>query len=166
MALQKRKDNQPAAGENKIKSAEKAMARFCSYQERTVNQVREKLSLRKIDPVDAERIINKLIGEGFINEERFAVSYMLGKFRQNKWGRNKIRYAMRGMGIDNRLIDKAAGAIDEEEYGFQLRKIIRKKAGESKLDPYVKKNKIANFLIGKGFESDLVWGIIKEEVED
>ena len=142
------------------------MARYCSYQERTVNQVQEKLAGKNIDATDSERIIEKLKQEGFINEERFAVSYMLGKFRQNKWGRNKIRYALRNKGIEDRLIENAAGMIDEDEYDTLLRKIILKKAGEIKSEPYVKKNKIANFLIGKGFEPELVWGIIREEIKN
>lgn len=150
--------------DKKIKSAEAAMARYCSYQERTINQVKEKLAGRKIESQDSEIIIEKLIEEGFINEERYAISYMLGKFRQNKWGRNKIRYALRNKGIDEKYIEMAAGQLDEEEYHHQIRKMVRKKAGELKTEPYVKKNKIANFLIGKGFEPDLVWGMIRKEI--
>ena len=150
--------------ENKIKSAEVAMARYCSFQERTVNQVREKLAGKGIDARNTKIIIEKLIHEGFLNEERYAISYMLGKFHQNKWGRIKIRYSLRNKGIDERTIENAIRHIDENEYVALIRKLIKKKAAEIKSEPYVKKNKIANFLIGKGFEADFVWRIIREEV--
>lgn len=162
--MRRKNENSSPEKNNKIKTAEAAMARFCSYQERTINQVREKLAGRNIDAINSQLIIEKLIDEGFINEERYAISYMLGKFRQNKWGRNKIRYSLRNKGIDERLIEIAAGEIDEEEYYSQLKKMILKKAKEIKSEAYVKKNKIANFLIGKGYEPDLVWGIIRKEV--
>ena len=163
MVIHKKNKDNSQEEKNKIKSAEAAMARYCSYQDRTINQVREKLAGRSIDTHNSEIIIEKLINEGFINEERYAISYMLGKFHQNKWGRNKIRYLLLNQGIAERFIENAAGQIDEEEYDTQIRKMIRKKAGEIKSERYVKKNKIANFLIGKGFEPDLVWGMIREE---
>jgi regulatory protein len=166
MGVRRKTGGNSPENENKIKAAEAAMARYCSYQERTVNQVMEKLAGKNIDDRNSGKIIEKLVQEGFINEERYAVSFMLGKFRQNKWGKNKIRYALRNKGIDDRLIELAAEQIDSDEYSEQIRTLVRKKASEIKSEPYVKKNKIANFLIGKGFEPDLVWGIIREEIKN
>ena len=165
MVSRKKVKDVPSDKTYTVKSAEAALARYCSYQERTVNQVKEKLAARNIDNRQSEKIIEKLILEGFINEERYAVSYTLGKFRQNKWGKNKIRYSLRSKGIEERFIDNAMRQLDDEEYLAQIRKMIRKKAGEIKSERYVKKNKIANFLIGKGFEPDLVREIIREEIE-
>jgi regulatory protein len=62
---------------------------YCAYQERCHEEVRTKLLSLKIYGSDLEEIINKLIEDDFLNEERFAKAYAGGKFRIKKWGRER-----------------------------------------------------------------------------
>ena len=76
----------------KIFSREQARLKaeaYCAYQERSQSEIRNKLYEWGLHQKDVEEIISELIGENFLNEERFALAYTLGKFRIKGWGKNQ-----------------------------------------------------------------------------
>ncbi|MDX2189111.1 MAG: RecX family transcriptional regulator [Bacteroidota bacterium] len=146
------------------KEAFPKICRFCAYQERTQQQVRDKLYELGLNGDDVENIISTLITENFINEERFAKSYASGKFRNNHWGRIKIKQGLKAEKISEYCIKKGLLEISNEDYSQTLRKLISKKSKEfSDKNPLIKKHKVANYLIGKGYEQDLVWDFLNQQ---
>jgi regulatory protein len=140
----------------------KAMA-YCSYQERTQQQVRDKLYDYGLHYDEVEELITFLITENFLNEERFAKSYAGGKFRMKGWGRNKILQGMKQHRLSPYCIKAGMAEIDPEDYYNKLVSLAEKKSeAVRELDPFKKKQSLANYLIRKGYESDLVWDVIKE----
>lgn len=141
--------------------------KYCAYQDRSHQEVWEKLKTLNQSPDIAEDLITVLVEEGFLDEERFARSYARGKFKQNRWGREKIRQGLRGKGVQPRLVEEALTEIDETNYHQILEKLLQQKlkslSGESLLK---KKNKAARYLIGKGYEQNLVWQAIEEALDD
>lgn len=137
-------------------------ANFCAYQERTQDEVRERLKGWGIYGDDAEEIIVRLIEENFINEERFSKIYAGSKFRVKQWGRLKIKYELKMRGLSEYNIRKGLGEIADDDYEETIRELVEKKAHELRHEKQklVVKQKIARFVIGKGFESDLVWKAI------
>lgn len=135
---------------------------FCSYRERCQQEVRNKLYEWGLFPKEVEQIISQLIGDNFLNEERFAKAFASGKFRIKGWGRNKIRMMLKQLGLNDYCIKKGLEQIDEDEYIKFLEKLIEKKARTVKeSNEFKRKNKIAAYAIGKGFEGDLVWEYLK-----
>jgi regulatory protein len=144
------------------KTAQLKLANFCAYQERSQQEVREKLVKMGIASDDLEDIIVFLISENFLNEERFAIAYAGGKFRVKHWGKLKIKNALRLKGTSEPCIRKALQLIDQETYTQVLKKEIKRKAKEISESNVIKKtNKLAAYLIGKGFESELVWDLLR-----
>jgi len=93
-----------------------------------------------------------------LDEERFACSFVRGKFRYKKWGRHKIQMELKRKNISPYCIKKGMMEIDEEEYIATLNSLIQKKWEQLKRGKdYEKKQKIAQFVIRKGYESPLVW---------
>jgi len=136
---------------------------FCSYRERCQQEVRNKLYEWGLFPKEVEQIISQLISDNFLNEERFAKAFASGKYRIKGWGRIKIRMMLKQLGLNDYCIKKGFAEIDEDEYEEILKKIIDKKAKSVKeKNDFKRKNKIAAYAIGKGFESELVWGVVKE----
>ena len=135
-------------------------AAFCAYQERCTSEIREKLYDWGVSSEESETIISKLIAEKYLNEERFAKIYAGSKFRTKKWGRLKIKYMLKQKGISNALISNGLKEINPEEYYEVLQTLAlqKKESLKSKYD----KAKVYQFLISKGFESDLVQEAIKE----
>jgi len=140
---------------------------FCAYQERSHQEVRDKLYTFGLWKTDVEEILTRLITSGFLNEERFAKAFAGGKFRIKHWGRNKIENELKHRGISKRCIQTGLKEIDEREYRKTLSQLIRKK-NKILTEPnlFKKRDKVARFLIGKGFEPELVWITVMEELPD
>lgn len=136
-------------------------ASFCAYQERTISEVSEKLTEWGLDQNHIDDVVAELIAQKYLNEARFVASFVRGKFRHNHWGRVKIRHELKNKGIANDLIMKGFFEIDEDEYETTLREIIDKKARTLKADqPLIRKQKLVRYAQSKGFEADLIWGIV------
>ena len=143
------------------------MAKYCAYQERCVKDVTDKLKTFDISPKDKEEILNYLIDNRFVNDERFARSFVRGKINQSGWGLNKIRFHLIQKGIDKEIIEEALDQTDEEVYRKQLIDILKTKVKTIKAEnDFEKKRKLAAYAIQRGFESSLVWEVLKEDFED
>lgn len=142
----------------------KKAGEYCAYQERCQQEVRDKIYSWGLHQDDVEALIAQLISDGFINEERFARTFAGGKFRIKKWGRVKIKNELKAKKITDYCIRKAMEEIDNSEYLKALKAIIDKKAKETKETNLFKKaNKIAAYCISRGFESDVVWDVLKSK---
>ena len=139
-------------------------AGFCAYQERTHAEVRDRLYEWGIRGDEAEEMIVYLIENNYLNEERFAKAYAGGKFRMNQWGRVRIKHEMRYKGLSDYCIKIGLAEIDEGDYLETIKKMINRKANKDDFEnPYLKKHKLARYIIGKGFEQELVWRLLEEK---
>ena len=139
------------------------MAKYCAYQERCVKDVSDKLKTFDILEQDKAKILEYLLDNRFVSDERFAKSFVRGKVNQSGWGMNKIRFHLMRKGIDKELIDEALGQTDEEVYRQRLADIMKAKAKTVKADSdYERKRKLAAYAMQKGFESHLVWEVLKD----
>lgn len=133
---------------------------FCAYRDRSHREVEEKLREMRMIPAAQEQIIIKLMQEDFLNEERFARSFVRGKFRIKKWGRIKITQELKIREISAPIIKLALTEIDEQAYYETLEILAQKKLDLLKeIDPFKKRKKLADFLLRKGFESSLVFEV-------
>ncbi len=136
----------------------------CAYQERCQQEMRDKLYEWGLYPNEVENIIVDLISENFLNEERFAKAYAGGKFRIKKWGKVKIKIELKKRKISDYCIRKAMGEIPDKEYIAALEQLIEKKSKEVKeKKTEVRNYKIAQYVISRGFEADLVWDVLRTE---
>lgn len=144
-----------------LQALEKAKS-YCAYQERCQQEVRDKLYEWGQYPDKVESIIAELITENFLNEERFATAYAGGKFRIKQWGRIKIKLALKQKKISDYCIKKALAAIDEADYLRTCQHLAEKKAKSvEEKNPLVKKYKVIQYLLGKGYENDTIQNVLK-----
>lgn len=138
---------------------------FCTYQERSLFELKTRLEEWKTQPKVAEKIIIQLINDDYLNEERFAKSFAVGKFRQKQWGKNKIIYALKLKKVPDLIIQIGLEEIDDIEYTKSLVDLLKKKSKEIKEKNLHKKNyKLASYAINKGFRPGLVWDVINQLV--
>ncbi|MGY6520849.1 MAG: regulatory protein RecX [Mongoliitalea sp.] len=155
--------SEPAKKYWSLSEAKVKIAAFCAYQERCQQEVRTRLAERGIRGDEAEELIALMIEEGFLNEERFAQAFVRGKFSLKKWGRIKIRQALKFKQLSDRCIATGMKEIDADEY-FKILQLEAEKKWNSldKLDKFPRKMKVQQFLLGKGFEQDLIQAAIAE----
>jgi regulatory protein len=130
---------------------------YCAYQERCHSEVKEKLYQLGVWKQEHDEIISTLIEENYLNEERFAMAFARGRFRMKQWGRVKIKYELKQKQVSEYCIKKALKEIDDEEYIKLLHKLAKEKYTSLKSEQHlVRKKKTMDYLIGKGFEMELV----------
>jgi regulatory protein len=148
----------------KIFSREQAKVKaesYCAYQERSQFEIRNKLYEWGLHQKDVEEIISELIELNFLNEERFALAYSLGKFRIKGWGKNKIKQGLKLKRIPDKLIIKSLKSIEYDDYLMMLHKILQKKSNTiSEKDPFKKRYLLTRFASSKGYESDLITDLL------
>ncbi len=131
---------------------------YCAYQERCHKEVREKLYSFGLRKTEVEEIVSTLIGENYLNEERYAIQFAGGKFRMKHWGKNKIKQALKFNQVSEYCIRKAMLEIDEQAYETAFQNALEQKLKTLKTEKniFVRKRKLQDFLLQRGFENDLV----------
>lgn len=156
------------------KEALNRAAAYCSGTERCIQDVEKKLSAAGLPPEATERIISRLLREKFIDESRFANSFINDKLRFNKWGRIRIDYELKKRGIPDNIRAEAMENIDRDLYVETLYNLLKSKKKSVKAkDRREEYYKLLRFAAGRGFQSheinvclkDLLNGADYEDME-
>lgn len=134
---------------------------FCAYQERCHEEVRSKLLSLKVYGDDLEEVMQALIEEDFLNEERFAKAFAGGKFRMKKWGRQKILRELKLRKISDYCVRKAMEEIPESDYTDTLNTLVDQAMKKYTGNGFVIRSRAAAYLIAKGYEQERVWDAIR-----
>jgi regulatory protein len=138
------------------------LQRYCAYQERCHQEVRQKLLDLEVYGDALEEVIHDLITDNYLNEERFAQSFARGKFRIKNWGRVRIQQELKQRQVTAYCIKKGLQEIDEQEYFEVLNALLQKKLEENTpAGEFIAQTKAAQYALRRGFESDLIWQILK-----
>lgn len=129
-----------------------ALKHYCTYRERSPKEVQKKA--RELGVLDVQLYLEELESSGHLNEERFADAYARGKWRNNRWGRLKIRQGLQQKGVHGDLIDKALFDIPKDEYSDGLFELIRNRLGAQKMTHSLRA-KTLKYLQQKGYETSL-----------
>ncbi len=135
---------------------------YCSYQERCHSEVKDKLYGYGLNKAEVDQLLSTLIEENYLNEERFALMYASGHFKIKNWGRVKIKYELKKKMISPYCIKKAIENIDDISYKKTLDKLAEQKLKTLKTEKnqFIKKKKLQDHLLMKGYENDLIREII------
>ena len=137
----------------------KKLQRYCTYQERCHFEVRTKLLNLKIYGEELEEIISELIKDDYLNEQRYAEAFASGKFRINKWGKQKIIQRLKAKRVSDYCITKGLSKIDEDDYKKSLSDLIEKFYAErasKKFTDIDLLKKCFKFCQNKGYEYPLI----------
>lgn len=136
-----------------LEEAKYKAAAYCSLAEHCPQEVKDKLYNWGCPAAEIEAVIDYLMDENFINEERYCQAFVGDKIRYQGWGRDKVRRELAMKHLPANLIREAIALFPEEEYFAILQRIADKKKeslhGET--DPRKAKDKLVRFLIGRGF---------------
>ncbi|MCS7029676.1 MAG: RecX family transcriptional regulator [Bacteroidia bacterium] len=128
------------------------LAKYCAYQERCTAEIYQYLNRFELNQLEQETLIEQLKKDKFLDDERFAIQFAVGKFHTKKWGKIKIVYALKQKQISDTCIENALNHIPEQEYYFTLQKLIEKSGYDTQ--DYVQRAKLLRFLQGKGYAYD------------
>ncbi len=145
------------------KDALSAAMKLCSREERCVSDVKEKLEKWGLPDHDMQEVIDHLVKNNYIDEVRYATSFVNDKFRFNKWGRIKLKQALKIKELPEDAINEALLNFDEIEYLKILKEEMQKKLRSITLgNEFEKKAKLFRFAASRGFENDFVYKVMDE----
>lgn len=142
------------------------MAALCSQAEHCESELREKLARAGIGTGDADRIIDYLYDEGYINNERYCRAFVRDKFNYAHWGRIKIGQALRLKHLPDALVRQALDEeMPHEAYHALLQRLLRQKDSTlpADTDAYSRRAKLIRFALGRGFTLDEVLDAVGHE---
>jgi regulatory protein len=136
----------------------KKLQRYCVYQDRCHKDVTDKMKLMKIPYSLFDNVLVELIKDDFLNEERFAYSFIQGKFRIKQWGKIKLKNELLQRKITSALINNALSQINTEDYNKTFDELALKKFNYLNQDTSINsKKKFINYLQYRGWENDLIF---------
>ena len=146
-----------------LNTAREKIQAYCAYQERCHMEVTMKLKSWGLIQEAIDLLIVELIQFNFLNEERYARSFARGKFRIKKWGKIKIRMALKKRDINFKCIDLSMLEIDDKTYLNTLKELLQKKNDILKeTNSYKRKMKLTSYLVSRGYEYDLIHDALVE----
>ncbi len=152
--------------EGKVYTVDEARAliqRYCSYRDRSHFEVMNKLKEYGMQTLAIDTILVELISDKFLDEERFAKAYARGKFNQNKWGWRKILQGLKHHQISKYCIEKAHAELINLPYFEVLEDLMKKKWTQiHSSKTFEKRQKVAAYLLSKGFESNYIWEVLSD----
>lgn len=154
----------------RIISPEEALIRLrnlCSEKEKCSGDIKEKLRKWNIAESEWDGILESLKKDRFVDDIRYTGYFVRDKQKIYKWGKEKIRFALKNKGIALDIINDALSTVDPENFEESLRTLLKKKSADlQKYNPYERKNRLIRFAIQRGFDYDLIFRIIDEFVRD
>ncbi|MCH7523611.1 MAG: regulatory protein RecX [Bacteroidetes bacterium] len=149
-----------------VDEAQLKLQNYCAYQERCQQEIRQKLKEMQMIPEAIDIIIVHLLEHNFLNEERFANTYVSGKFRIKKWGKHRLTSELKKKDIAKHNINLAISQIPNIEYVAVFNTLAEKKAiSITEKDRWKKKKKLADYLLYRGWESHLVYDKVNELIK-
>ena len=130
---------------------------LCAQAEHCQQEMRDKMRRWELDETVQNRIIDRLIKERYIDDERYARAFVKDKIRYNKWGRRKVQQGLWQKRIDADIQQRVLDEIDEKEYLDVLRPLLKQKRKSIRAaNDYELNQKLARFALSRGFTFDLI----------
>ena len=135
---------------------------YCLYQDRCIKEVKNKLYSFKVSSQLVENIVEYLIDNDYLNEERYTKMFIQGKLRIKKWGRIKLKYELKSKGIDIKIINEHINQINEEDYIEYFNEFSTNKIKFLKGTLDQKKRSFINYFTYRGWENNLIYEKLKD----
>ena len=135
---------------------------YCIYQDRCEKEVKKKLYTFNVEKDLQLKIINYLIDNDYLNEERFTKLFIQGKLRIKKWGKMKLKFELKSRGVENSMIDKYINDILDDEYTAYFNEFSSNKIKFLKGTKDQKKRSFINYFTYRGWENYLIYQKLKE----
>ena len=143
------------------------LATLCAQAEHCEKEMRDKLKRWDVDDAAQDRIIQRLISERYIDDERYAQAFVKDKIRYNKWGRRKVQQALWLKHIDPEIQQRVLDEIDDNEYLDVLRPLLLQKRNTVKAQSdYELNQKLVRFALGRGFTFDIIRQCLDVDEDD
>ena len=133
------------------------LAALCAQAEHCQYEMVEKMRRWEVSEEAQARVMQRLVAERYVDDERFARAFVKDKIRYNKWGRRKVQQGLWMKRIDDDIQQRVLDEVDDEEYLAVLKPLLKQKAKSIKArSDYELTQKLVRFALGRGFTYDII----------
>ena len=133
------------------------LAALCANAEHCQWEMTEKMRRWELSDEVQARIMERLVNERYVDDERFARAFVKDKVRYNKWGRRKVEQALWQKHINETVRQQVLDEVDDDEYIRILRPLLQQKRRSTKASSDYELNmKLIRFAISRGFTMDII----------
>ena len=142
------------------------LAAVCAQAEHCQWEMLEKMRRWEVPEEAQARVMQRLVKERYVDDERYAQAFVKDKIRYNKWGRRKVDQALWQKHIDEDIRKRVLDEVDDDEYLKVLRPLLKQKRKSTKANnDYELNQKLMRFALGRGFTFDIISQCIDVEEE-
>ena len=143
------------------------LAQLCARSEHCQYEMLEKMRKWNMTDEAQARVMQRLISEYYVDDERYARAFVHDKIRYNKWGRRKVEQALWMKHIDEDIRERVLSEIDDDEYISILRPLLKQKRRNIKVQSdYEQNQKLVKFALGRGFTFDIIRQCMDSDIDD
>ncbi len=130
---------------------------LCARSEHSSGEILQKMRLWGLSDEAQARVMEKLIADKFVDDERFTRAFVNDKIQFNSWGRRKIEQALWAKGVDKSIQQKVLDEVPEEDYLRVLRPLLKSKQRSiSARNDFERQMKLIRFAQSRGFSMDQI----------
>ena len=138
-------------------SALQRLAALCSRGEHSSGEMLEKMRRWGLSEEAQARIMERLLRDRYVDDERFAHAFVNDKVKYNKWGRRKIEQALWQKGVDEEIRRRVLDEVEEEDFLTELRDLLKAKSHSiNAKNDYERNMKLMRFALGRGYSYDQI----------
>ena len=135
--------------------------KYITTKMRSEKEIQEYLNKYEIPMEEQEKIIQKLKENGFLNDKRFAASFVADKVHLSNMGPYQIRRELEKYNIDSIVIEEQLAQYEDSIFEEKLRKMISKKiAADHKHSRYQLQQKLIQDFMNLGYEKEQIMSIL------
>ena len=143
------------------------LAQLCARSEHCQHELTEKMRRWDMSDEAQARVMARLVGERYVDDERYARAFVRDKIRYNKWGRRKVEQGLWAKHIDDDIRERVLGEVGDNEYLSVLRPLLQQKRRSVKADSdYELNQKLVKFALSRGFTYDIIRQCISGDIDD
>ena len=133
------------------------LSALCARAEHSSGEMLEKMRRWQLSEDARERVLDRLIDENFVDDERFARLFVREKIRFDRWGRRKIEQALYQKGVASDISRRVLDEVDDEAYVAELKKLIaaKRRSVQAESD-YEMRAKLTKYALGRGFDYNVI----------
>ena len=143
------------------------LAQLCARSEHCQHEMLEKMRKWGMTDEAQARVMQRLVGERYVDDERYARAFVRDKIRYNKWGRRKVEQALWMKRIDDDIRERVLGEVDDDEYISVLRPLLKQKRRSTKAkSDYELNQKLVRLALSRGFTFDIIRQCMDADIDD
>lgn len=137
--------------------------KMISIKRRSLKEIKEYLEKNHASSKNMDKIINLIIENNLIDDNRYIEAYINDKINLSNEGPLKIKRDLEAQGIDEKLINSYIDDIDHNIVLEKLSRLINKKIASNKKDSvYILRQKILNEFLNKGYDKEDILDILDD----